>query len=113
MILMNYIFTIFRLQFQNDDFNFYKSVLIVCFFGFSGLISILLAPFGISFIHTFLISNTISVLLPFFFGLIFGYKVKKVNYSKSKINFHYLVIIVSSLILFVLGIYFKLKLFKN
>jgi hypothetical protein len=110
---MNYLYTILKLHFENDDFNFYRTVLLVCFFGFTGIVSIILSPFEINLYYTYIISTSSSIFLPFIFGVIFGYKHKNLKYSKSKIYFQYVTIIIFSIILFFLGLFFKIIIFQS
>ena len=107
---MNHIYSIFRLHFQNDDFNFYKSALIFCIFGFIGIVTIALSPFDFELNHVFQIGVSSSILIPFIFGVLIGYKIKSevLSMSKTKLNIYYIILIISSLALFSLGVIIEL-----
>lgn len=107
---MNYVYLIFRLHFESDDFNFYKSALIFCFFGFSGLSTIILSFFNLELNVVFEISSIISIVTPFIFGVVVGFKIKKPikSITKKTLTTYYILSIIASLFVFFIGIILEL-----
>lgn len=107
---MNYVYSIFRLHFESDDFNFYKSALIFCFFGFSGLSTIILSFFNLELNVVFEISSIMSIVTPFIFGVVVGFKIKKPikSMTKKTLTTYYILSIIASLFVFFIGIILEL-----
>ncbi len=61
--MINYLYTIFRQAFRKSDYSFFQSFIVFILFGFGGIFSIILSPFGIDPINTMVIAISIAAIL--------------------------------------------------
>lgn len=97
------------LHFGERGTNFYGSAVIFCVFGLGGFFSTILSFVDLELTLVFQWSNILAITAVFLYGLTIGFRVdeKVKKLSVAAITIYYILSIVVSLLLFILGVYLQ------